>query len=106
MTGINEIGKSINARCPYCRRALDMSDFGKEFFRRILRALAQGLRVEAENFGTFHAPIVPGRKVVGLDSKIRWTSDKRVIRFRSSNNAKKILNAKPDTESKQGGDDE
>lgn len=106
MTGINEVCKGINAKCPYCRRALDMSNFGSEFFRRILRALARGERVEAENFGTFRAPVVPGRKVVGLDKKIRWTSDKRVIRFRASNKAKRVLNAEANIESKHGGDDE
>jgi nucleoid DNA-binding protein len=70
-----------------------MSDFGKEFFRRILVHLSRGERVEAENFGRFIAPIVPGRKVKVIGGHVKQTGDKRVIRFRTAPKAKIALNA-------------
>lgn len=101
MAGVHQLCRDINAKCPYCRRSLDMSDFGGELFRRILRALSMGERVEAEGFGVFRAPVTPGRKIRGLKGTVELTGDKRIIRFRASVHAKRAVNALLDAAKKK-----
>jgi len=92
MPGVRQMCQDVRARCPYCARSLDLSDFGVELFRRMLRALGRGERVEVEGFGAFRAPVVKGRKVRGLKGNVRLTADKRIIRFRASARAKALVN--------------
>lgn len=92
MAGVHQLCREINAKCPYCHRSIDVSDLGAELFRRILKRLGRGERVEAEGFGTFRAPVTPGRKVAGLKGDIGLTRDRRIIRFRASVHAKHAVN--------------
>lgn len=92
MAGVAKLCKDISAKCPYCNRALDLTDFGQEVFRRMLVELSKGERVEAEGFGTFRAPVAAARTVKGLKANVKLTSEKRIIRFRASVFAKEAVN--------------
>lgn len=92
MAGLKKICSDMRAKCPYCNRRLDLSDFGNEIFRRVLKILSIGKSVSISNFGSFRAPITKGRDVSGLKTEVNITRDKRIIRFRASNAAKKSVN--------------
>lgn len=101
MPGVRQLCHETRARCPYCARSLDLSDFGVELFRRIVKALSRDERVEVEGFGTFRAPMVKGRKVRGLKGNVRLTADKRIIRFRAAARAKALVNQQPEDKDKE-----
>ena len=101
MTGTYQLCREIKSRCPYCSRSIDLSGFASELFRRILKRLGKGDRIELENFGVFRAPVTPGRKGRGLKSNVSLTRDRRVIRFRASPAAKAKVNERFEKEQKE-----
>lgn len=100
MPGSYQLCRDMKAKCPHCARSLDLSEFGAELFRRIVKRLGLGERIEVEGFGTFRAPVMAGRSVRGLKSNVTLTRDKRVIRFRASPAAKVKVNEKFDRDNK------
>jgi nucleoid DNA-binding protein len=92
MAGLRQICLDMRAKCPYCNRTLDLSDFGVEMFRRMLRILGNGERVEIEGFGVFRAAVTKGREIKSAKAVVRKTRDKRIIRFKASGKAKSAVN--------------
>ena len=92
MSGIKSVCV-LHARCPYCARSLDLRDVIDATFRRLLKKLRDGQRIQINKFGTFRvSTIEPRRLEFKVEGKPYKMSARRVIRFRASPRAKKYLN--------------
>lgn len=104
MAGINQISRELKARCPHCHRSLDLSDVGRELFRRILEHLKKGEVVVVDNFGRFKIRYRAARKVQGLATGVTQLPDYYQILFRAAVAAKGAVNKA--LKAKQGEEDE
>lgn len=93
MSGITQISKEIRAKCPHCHRSLDMSDVGRELFRRILDHLTRGENVVVENFGRFSVKHRKSRRVAGLATGVSELPEYWQIIFRAAATAKSAVKA-------------
>lgn len=100
MAGTRTICRQIRARCPHCNESLDLSDMGKELFRRMIEELLETGRVEAEGLGTFKVAVMPARTVANFGRDEVMIPALKTIRFKASVHAKEKLNGK-----KRGKDD-
>jgi len=98
-----QICKSIKARCPYCDKRLDLTDFAAEFFDRVLLFLKDHDRLVIPAFGRFRMCIHPAQTGVIRMAKGKTKGKnisysvpaRRYLRFSPSPVAKKFLNNIP-----------
>lgn len=94
MAGLGDICRNLKTKCPHCGNRLDLSGVGPEVFRRIKEALAQGERVQINNFGTFVTRYIKGRQIQSFDGVVRKMKGRNVIRFSAAPDAKRQVNRK------------
>lgn len=92
MAGLSQIIATLRPRCPSCRASIDLTQFSKEIFERILRQMAEGERVYVQGFGTFIARYTPAREIVSFGHVKKKIEGRMQIRFRASEKAKQIIN--------------
>lgn len=94
MAGLDVMNREFRPKCPHCHASLDLREYWKALFQTMLRRITSGERVRITGFGSFEAKPYGGWKIKGLDGTEKDVPKSRVIRFYSSDKAKKTLNRK------------
>lgn len=95
MAGLDELNRDFHPKCPSCHTALDLREYWKALFAKILELLNSGERVRIAGFGSFEAKPFGGWTIKGLNGEPKPVRKRRVIRFYASNKAKELINKTP-----------
>jgi len=101
MAGILGVQRKIPARCPYCNRAIDLTDFVKELFRRILITLRDEGNVMIQGFGFLHVKVQKRFNTAqegvykNKQGQLIHIGEKKILHLQTAREAKNFLNTPP-----------
>lgn len=86
------IVRSMDTRCSYCHRILDLTEVIHEMISRMAARLANGKRVEIPGIGTLRPKSVGERRLKSIDGVTKMIPGWVQIRFRAAERIKAMAN--------------